>query len=100
MITNSIDTTDNSLGAADDRLARSLHGWACDLRRPEISSSQDDIIIDMVIEDDEENDTQLHRCVERRICGIDNFIVAFCCLWPFIFVGGFLLVLFLFPNKP
>ena len=98
MRTNSIDTTYNSREVADERVERSLHEWACDLRRPAISSSHDEVILDILAAVDEEDDTE-QRCVERRICGIDNFVVAFCCIWPFVFVGGFLLVLFLFPTK-
>tara|TARA_B100001750_G_C15278512_1_gene481224 strand:- start:444 stop:746 length:303 start_codon:yes stop_codon:yes gene_type:complete len=99
MRTNSRDIMGNPREVAEDHLAQSLHGWQRDLHRSEISSSQDEIILNMVVEDQEEDNTQLHRCVERRICGIDNFVVVFCCIWPFIFIGAFLLVLFLFSNK-
>ena len=100
MRTNSIDIMYNSREVADEHVVRSLRGWARDLSRPVISSSPDEIIIDVLSEvSEEENTSAPRRCVERRICGIDNFVVVFCCIWPFIFIGAFLLVLFLFSTK-
>ena len=100
MRTNSIDTTDNSREVASSSVTRSLRGWEDDLRQPVIRSSPNEIIIDVLTEiSEEENTSAPRRCIERRICGIDNFVLIFCCIWPFVFIGTFLLILFLFPVK-